>query len=240
MKSFAISLRAFARWLQLSPAQLSQMMSGKRPVTLTMMQKIANRLGLSPAERLHYMKASLPDWVEGANSAAASDSSVALPEDRFRLIADWYHFAILSLSQVSGSQGDPRWIARRLGISQTQAREALDRLVRLNLIQLKPHFKSVGDPLRVSSEVSSEAIRKFHKQTLALAMEKMDTVETALREFQAMTMAVNVNKLPIARKLIDEALTKISNALETGAASEVYTLSVQLFPVTQIKGESKS
>ncbi|HAG92455.1 MAG TPA: hypothetical protein DCL41_11310, partial [Bdellovibrionales bacterium] len=44
------SLRSFAKWLKISPAQLSQMMTGKRPITINSAQKIGDRLGLSPIE----------------------------------------------------------------------------------------------------------------------------------------------------------------------------------------------
>lgn len=231
------SLRAFARWLQLSPAHLSQVMSGKRPVTLRMAEKIVSRLGLSPVERLHFLKSTLPGWVEDDAHLPTGPDRV-LPEDRFRLIADWYHFAILSLCKLPGAQSDPRWIARRLGISQSQASEATARLERMGLLQLKPNFKQIGDPLRVTSEVPSEAIRKFHKQTLALATEKIDTVEAGRRDLNAITMSINASKLPLARKLIDECLSKVSAVLETGTATDVYTLSMQLFPLTQALGDS--
>ena len=89
------SLRSFAKWLNISPAQLSQMMSGKRTVTGKTLGKVSERLGLSPVERLQFMQASFPDFVE--NGAA---ESIALSEDQFRLISDWYHLAILSLTEL--------------------------------------------------------------------------------------------------------------------------------------------
>lgn len=45
------SVRAFARWLELSPAQVSQVMSGKRPLTLKALEKINKKLDISPFEK---------------------------------------------------------------------------------------------------------------------------------------------------------------------------------------------
>ncbi len=226
------SLRSFARWLEISPAQLSQLMSGKRPMTLKMARKISGRLGHSPAERLEFIKSTFPPWIEKPTK------TVTLPEDQFRLIADWYHLAILSLTKIPKARPESAWVARRLGITQSQAREAMDRLCRLGLLETRPKFRQIRDPFSVESPIPSEAIRRFHKQILALASEKIDTVPIELRETQAITLAVNSKKLPLARKLIGEAIDKIEDVLESGLAGEVYTLSVQLFPLTK-EGEAQ-
>lgn len=222
------SVRAFARWLEISPAQLSQLMSGKRRVSVTMGYKIVEKLGLSPLERQSLMT-SLPGWVETKKDSARVRQ---LQEDHFRLISDWYHFAILSLTRLPRAEGQPLWVSSQLGISIETAREAMDRLVRLGLLQLSPTFQQVGDPLNVNSEDPSPAIRKFHKQVLQLAAEKIDTTENQYKDFQGVTLAIDRKKIPIAKKIIDEALNKITETLESGTSNDVYSCSIQLFPLT--------
>ncbi|MGK5084878.1 DUF4423 domain-containing protein [Bdellovibrionota bacterium FG-1] len=39
-----------------------------------------------------------------------------LTSDQFHAVAEWTHFAILSLIKLPGFQEDPEWIAGRLGI----------------------------------------------------------------------------------------------------------------------------
>lgn len=230
----SFSMRSFAKWLGLSPAQLSQVISGKRKVTPKVLRTVSDRLGLSPIERIAFMNKTLSIDEGGTLPAHAS---LQLSEDQFRLISDWYHIAILSLIKTPGAKADPRWIGRRLGISVTQAQEALLRLTRLELIETSPQLKRTGQPLRLSSEFRSDAIRTYHKQNLGLAIEKLDLVPNALREVQAITMAIDPAKIPRAKKLIDDFLLQLEGLLESGKTSEVYTLSVQLFPLTQ--GDSK-
>lgn len=227
------SLRSFAKWLQISPAQLSQMMTGKRSITLKSLEKISSRLALSPSEKKSLMNSYLKDKKFIDNNTDKKKEN--LDEDKFRLIADWYHFAILSLTQVKSAQANPTWIARRLGISIEQASQALLRLQRMGIIQIKPVFKQISAPFEIVSDIPSEAIRKFHRQSLGLALEKLDTVPNNLRDFQTMSIPLNPKQVPVLKKHIDEWLEQASEISNAKDATEVYQISVQLFPVTTVQ-----
>ncbi|OFZ29327.1 MAG: hypothetical protein A2622_07885 [Bdellovibrionales bacterium RIFCSPHIGHO2_01_FULL_40_29] len=224
-------MRSFAKWLSVSPAQLSQMMTGKRPITLKSMRKISERLGLSPHERSDLAGSLLQNQNDNDEKQV-----LRLREDQFHLIADWYHMAILSLTRIKKSQADPRWIAHRLGISVTQAHQALLRLERLGIIQMKP-FKQISDPIEMVSEVPSHAIRKYHIQNLNLAIEKIELIETRKRQFQSISIPVNPEKLEPFKKLIDNFLAASMALSHKQDGQEVYNLNVQLFPVTVLKEE---
>lgn len=227
------SLRSFARWLGVSPAQLSQMMSGKRPVTLKTMKKISDRLGLSPMQSKKLMIALMKS--EEPKEIMKEIKKTQLKEDQFRLIADWYHLAILSLSHLNEVQADSRWVARRLGISFEEANQALLRLERMGLLEIKPKFKQISEPFEVVSDLPSEAIRKYHKQNLSLAIEKVDTVENPLREFQSLSIPVHLCQLNSFRTLINDFMDQALELSQGEVGNEVYHLNVQFFPVTVIK-----
>lgn len=229
------SLRAFAKWLGISPAQLSQMMTGKRPITFKSMNKISNRLGLSPLEKKNIFSSILKDqhFVEPTH-----EKKLILQEDQFRLISDWYHLAILSLTKVKDAQADPRWISRRLGISLEQAHQALLRLERMGIIETKPKFRQLTEPFEAVSQIPSDAIRKYHKQNLNLATEKIDTVPLQLRQFQSISLPVNGKKIEAFKDLIDDFLSQASDLADSQVATEIYHLNVQLFPVTQVKEDN--
>lgn len=229
------SMRAFARQLGMSPAQVSQLISGKRPLTQKAARKISEALDLSPVERLEFMRATLPDWIE----AAPKQEEQALSEDEFRAIADWHHFAILSLTKTAGAKPDPRWIGQRLGISVNEAREALDRLLRLGLVEVRPKFRQVTKALNVKSEAGSAAIRQYHKQNLKLAEEKIETVDMKFRDLQSITVATSPAKIAKVKALVDDFMSRLDGLMEVKNATQVYTVAVQVFPVTKIEGEEK-
>lgn len=229
----SFSLRAFSKWLNVSPAQVSQMLAGKRTITPETLNKIALRVGSSPLERNDLLSTLVSSLVVEHNPKALERKLLA--EDQFRLIADWYHMAILSLTKLKGSKPDPRWIARRLGISAEEANLALSRLVRMKLLETRPKFRQIAEPFEVSSQVPSEAIRRYHKQSLNLAAEKLETVPVELRQFQSISIPLKSSNVPEFKKLIDGFLDRAANVAESkpaGAATEIYNLNVQLFPLT--------
>lgn len=228
------SMRSFAKWLDVSPAQLSQMLSGKRIITLKTLKKLSNRLDLSPIERQEMINS-----VSTLNLGGDSDKKANFSEDQFKLIADWHHFAILSLTKIKGASADPRWIAQRLGISVSVAAEAVMRLERMGILRTKPHFEQIGDPIEMISEVPSGAIQKYHKQNLNLAMEKLETVPVEFRQFQSVSINMNLKKIKLFKKHIDEFLNLAMQQSKKDAGEEVYNLNVQLFPVTKLKENEK-
>lgn len=229
------SLRAFARFLEMSPSLLSQLLSGKRRLTRKQALKIANRLDFSPAERNRLL---IGPYSE---TAGLLDERRLLEEDQFNLISDWYHYAILGLASLESNSSSPKWISRRLGISEIIATDALRRLKRLKLIEIKDgSFRQVTKPLDAGWNAPSAALRRHHKQNMDLAKEKIDTVDLSKREYSSITMAANPIQLKKAKDLIAEFKYRLSKILEQGERTEVYTLSVQLFPVTTLDSEEKS
>ncbi|NUN04773.1 MAG: TIGR02147 family protein [Bdellovibrio sp.] len=220
------SLRAFAQNLSISPAQLSQLLSGKRTYTPEMVSQIAKGLHLSP-EQERYL---LTQTILGKSQPLPSEvDKRQLIEDEFRLISDWYHFAILSLSKIKNAKTDPFWISDRLGITVVEAREALDRLRRLKIIDDGKVLKQIAAPLNAASEVPSRAIQGYHHQVLNMAMEKLPVTPLNKRDYSAITFAADATKIPEARKMIESFQDRLSEFLQTPNAKEVFIMSCQLF-----------
>lgn len=138
------SLRAFARDLKLAPSRLSEVLSGKQGLSRPAAERIAKALGYAPGdierfcdlvESLHARSKKNRDSARLRLKKVGGDSTeIQLQADTVKLIADWYHFAILELTNIDGFRSESKWIAKRLGISEFEAQLALDRLQRLNLI----------------------------------------------------------------------------------------------------------
>jgi uncharacterized protein (TIGR02147 family) len=228
------SLRSFAKWLRISPAQLSQILSGKRPLTQKTAAQLSERLGFSPKEKLEFLSYSSKE-ISSELIRSRSTKQFNMDEEQFRIISDWHHFAILSLTRLPNAKDDPRWIAKKLKITPAQANEALSRLRRLGILSVSPEFRQVIDPIRVISNAPSKAIRNHHQQNLNLAIDKLEQVPVHRREFQSVTMAVRPEKIGWLRSRLAEFINEISQELESNSPSEVYTFSAQFFPVTDIE-----
>ncbi len=230
-RNSAYSLRAFARDLEIGVTSLSDVLAGKRDLSKTNLKKVMERLGVSPLEQEKL-------WAhhKAISGRTEIDDRQLLDEDTFRLIADWHYLAILNLAKIKQNQCNPAWIAKRINISVEEAAVALERLLRMGLIKkARGKMERTAKPLTTSSEIPSAAIRKHHSQNLHLAENSLHRDPVATREFGSLTVAVNPERLPLAKELLLKTRKKIATLLEEGELSEVYTLSFQLFPLTQIQ-----
>src|SRR5688572_11466089 len=103
-KNAHYSLRAFARQLQVSSGPLSEILSKKRSLSVKMAMHITERLMFTPAERDHFIALL-------SKPLPMPSSYQQLEADKFCVIADWYHYALLSLLETEGCKNDPRWMA---------------------------------------------------------------------------------------------------------------------------------
>ncbi len=228
-KNSAYSLRAFARDLGVSPALLSQIFSGQRNISGNTLIKISEKLELSPLEMQELFSA------ESLKSKAKHTKFLPMDADEFDVIADWYHFAILSLADVANSRFDAVWIAERLGIAATVAEDALRRLLRMGIIEKRGKgFKKITPPIDSKHDIPSAAVRKQHRQILQKAENSLlnDPIES--RYFGAVTLAINSQDLPRAKKMLRRFRTEFAEAAESQSADRVYVLAFQFFPVDKI------
>ncbi len=224
------SLRSFSKAIGISPTHLSLILAGQRQVKAKSALRLAGSLGLSPSEALLF----LGNGGSAKHDKNGKKKTRLLETSEFEPICEWYHFAILGLADFRFNVADPDWIAKKLNLSPVLAKKAFDTLVSRGLIEIKHHqFRQCTDPLRTEDDVPAEAGRRFHRQVLQLAGEKLGTVPIDLREFSAMTIAINPKRMAAAKKLIRNFKEKFTDEVSRGEMSAVYQLCIQFYPLTQ-------
>jgi len=234
-RNAAYSLRAFAAWLDLGPSSLSEIIAGKRKVSPRMAKKIASRLEL-PSEKTNRIVSAL-----GKRSWLAKKSGQQYKElrsDQFALISSWVHFALLSLLRVKEPKITQGWIASKLGLSVSVVSDALSRLQRLGLVEKSGDnsLHRTSTPISSPDGVADLAIQKAHLENFELARDALAALSVEERDFTSITMAINPKKIPEAKLMIRAFRDRLAAVLEDDEASEVYRLSMQLFP---LKGNLK-
>lgn len=237
------SLRAFAKSLNVSPSALSAMLNMKRPITENAKKRIGLCLGLSLKEISEFNSNHGQRRRRHAVGAIQGPDFQQVAIDTFAIISDWQHYAILELLKVRGFQSKPAWIASRLGITTSEANIAIERLVRVELLEkdkkgkLKDRTSGFTSDLR--DGLTSEAHRRFQQQALKKAIEAVSSVPIELRDNTSITMAINTKDMPIARDQIKTFRRELSNTLEsTKTPDEVYQLTISLIPLSMSKKES--
>jgi uncharacterized protein (TIGR02147 family) len=223
--------------LGFTPGRLSEYISGKRLLTLKQAEKIANRLGYDPERRLAFFKTVEPQrFNEPVQNKNADEKFRKLSADAFAVVADWQHFAILSLMDLDEFHMSDDWIAERIGISPKAASMAIKKLENVGLIaRVRGRWQKIEASHTTTHDVPSVALRISHRQTLQQAADALDDVPIELRDITSMTMAIDLATLPQAKQLIRSFRRRLSGLMETGSKTEVYNLNIQLVPVTKIK-----
>lgn len=241
-RNSAYSLRAFAKSLRTDYSTLAKLINGKRPIGKRVIQKLGDRLGLDPAELNNYTN--IPN--DPTSRISQKKHYLQLAMDSFEVIAEWYHFAILELIRIEGFKPDQRWIAKKLGISHQEVNLAVERLTRVGLLHIskdqKTWTESAGERLTViTPQESSRAQRILQRQILEKAIDALEYVPVDRRDQTAMTMAIDMRRLPEAKERIKKFRRSIAKYLSRSSSRhEVYNLSISLYPISDfnVKGNS--
>lgn len=239
-RNTSYSLRAFARFLGVQPPTLSAILNGKRNLPAKQAALISERLGLTPIEKQKFMssvtgaKLSLREFMSA--QVAAFDAHTLEEELHHRIIAEWEHYAILSLIDTKGFKSDPKHIAQRLGITPLRAASCIENLKQAKLVAQTKTLRKSHEHLRTTDDVSSTALRQSHKEELDMAKAKLDETALELRDYSSMTVALNLEKISEAKELIKRFRREFATLVEKDSQkNEVYQLCVQLFPLTRSK-----
>jgi uncharacterized protein (TIGR02147 family) len=221
--------------LKLSPASLSLVLSRKLQLSKKSLDKITRVIPMS-AEQLNFLYRNVKKGL-GVSHEATNPITMEI----FAVLSEWYHFAILSLLEIPNLKEtqtenlDPRWISKKLGITVTEAKLAIDRLVNLGLIKrTSARWRQVSAPMRIGNELSTAAARNFQKQLIEKALGSLQNDQPETRDVTSMTFAMNPKDLAHASKKITQFRRNLTRDLETKSESQaVYTLTIQLFPMTK-------
>lgn len=226
------SLRAFSQYLELSPAQLSQLLSGKRPFTIETLTLISEKLHLSPLESERLVTETLWRKIDPRRSANQNEEVRQLEEDQFQMVASWVSIAILSLAKKSKAKNSASWVAAQLGVSESEAAICLERLQRLGLIATGPELKRLTSKIHQKSPTPSPAIQRFHRGLLDLAERKLASVAVENRDYSALIFLADAKKVEKARKLIQDFQDQLADLMKNpNQEGQVYAVSCQLFPI---------
>jgi len=235
-KNPAYSVRSFARGLKVSAATLSQLMSGKRPLGQDTARRLADAFMLSPQER-DWLFASTVKGNPSRKKVSEEEKEhnfFSIEEEEFQLISNWQHFAILALANVEDNRAESSWISKRLGISKMEAKEAFQRLIRLNVIELvEGGFRRTHRKMTTTHDVPSAAIRKYHFSNLDLAKKSLETHSVENRDFTSVTLAFNREDMKEAKKMIKSFRRRFWNRMEGKNCEEAYMLAIQFFPLNR-------
>ncbi len=252
LRNETYSLRAFARDLEVSPSRLSEILSGKHGLSEKTADKIAENLRLKPRDRQFWRDLILSESARNEkvrelakvrlDAARNANSHVQIKEDQFRVISDWYHAAILELTQVKGFRSDLFWISDRLGITMTDTQIAIERLMHLNLLKIDNSGNWLANPdvFSTFSETPSIAIRRFHRQILSMHIESLIQDPMEDRITQSMIVAIPKSSMADFHLEFQKFISQFWQKIEPLEKDDLYSMSLQLCPIRNRRKKGSS
>ncbi len=255
-KNTSYSLTAYARDLGVSQPFLSRLLNKERLPTVRVAAQIAAACSVNQRIADRWISkivlgskksAKITNQLRSQYEKKAKDHTAAMPVhyeiEKFRMISQWYHLAILYLTYVKDFKNDPRWIAKRLDITPIEVTQAMERMFTLGVLKQKGNRLIVtNDLISVEAKKSETAIREFHKQ---MGEKALDALKDGSKEFfdrrmfSSVTFAVNPNRLPEFKEKIKGFQNEVLGMLKSDQYSEVYHLNLQLFPLTKVEEREK-
>ncbi|MFK8139162.1 MAG: TIGR02147 family protein [Bdellovibrionales bacterium] len=230
------SLRAFARDLRLSPGELSEIIRGKRKLTTKASLKISNALGLSHIEEKHLIGLALEKESAQVLTKEELDreKKKVLNLEYFKVIENWYHFAILNLSECKNFKWNVKLIGKRLGLSTIEVKIAIDRLLKIGLLRYdRAKVYVVEDFVETPTDIPSSSVRTYHRQMIEKAKIALDEQRPEDRDISGIGFAVDPKQVPAMKREIREFQDTLIAKYSKGEKTEVYQLETLLFKLSR-------
>ena len=248
-KSF--TMRSFAKTAGFgSPSYLKMIIDGQRQLTTKSMDKFCHAFYITGREKdyfeilVKYNQSKDPDekdlLLDELKEIRPRTTFSDIEKNKQEYLTKDYYSVIREMVLLQDFQEDPKWIADRLSpkISVQEARTALEVLQKLNLIKKNEDGKFVQIDSVVGTSQNTKVLESFHFHEMLLnkARTGLTIVPSQKRNFQALVVPLNSDIIALINekmeRLILEVLDEVN--LENIEYDDVYQMSLQFFPVTQM------
>lgn len=152
----------------------------------------------------------------------------------FETISNWYHIVIKQVLRLGIT--DAHEIAKRMqfAVSTTQVQKALQNLEKTQMIkkQLDGSYL-INESYTTSNDIPSEAVKRYHEQTLDNAKLAVREIDVMLREFRSYTFLLKEEDLSKAKEKIRSFMDDFASCIDSNKGESVYQLNIQMFPMTK-------
>ncbi|MBX7148842.1 TIGR02147 family protein [bacterium] len=250
------SLRNFARMAGLgSPSYLTMVMKGERSLTPASLTSFSKALKHNPKQK-KYFEAMVfftdatdedqkNEYRERMAELKPKVTAVQIKKDQYNFFTKMHYVAIHQMTCLNNFNEDASWIAKHLimDINLAEVHNTLQALVRLGLLKRDDNGKLIpaSESLTTAPELDSNDVKKLHGDILNDAKKSLSLTHHSLRGMAALTTAVPTKLIPKLKEKIFSFCQEINDWINTEKMphNEVYQLSVQLFPLTNVQEKNK-
>lgn len=243
------SHRAMARQMGFSsPNFVKLVMDGERNLTDKSLAGVVEGLGLGKrasayfSHLVFFCQASdtiRKNYYFGLLAAFRTRSTVArINADQYDYYNEWYTCVVRELVVGRRAEGlDYPALAAELrpAITARQAKKAVRLLERIGMIERdgQGRYRHASRLIATDREMTSLAVRNYHKKMIGIGREAIETVERDLREISSLTVRISPDGYKRMKKRIQDFKEELMQMVrEDTDVDTVYQLNLQLFPLS--------
>ena len=226
------SMRAYARDLDVSVANLSKILSSKRPISNKMAKLIIHRLKLEVSD-LYLSNSNLKT---ARHKQHKESLKLLLEMSDFELISEWHYDIIQDLVGISKFDSSSENIADTLNLNHQKVKIALERLEKLGLVKkIKNQWRSAtGTQLitnLINENITSESARRYQSQVLDKSQQALNKYDIANRSHSSISLKFSSKNIDQAKELIKNFRQSFRELMEEHeSADSVYQIQISFFP----------
>ncbi len=243
------SLRSFAKMIGADPSHLSKILQCDKPLTVNIAKRFIEKSELSETEKslfwdsfIREREKSFGDKTLGLEEIAGQkpqSNEAPLTNETFYIISEPSHWAVLEAIRTPGGN-DPELIAGKLGLSVIEVTSAISRMVRCGFLKRTETGVAAESSAYENSKnttVAETAQALHQKRVMEKAAIALDRVPAVNRAQECVTFAIDAAKMEQAQARIQQFVANLVQELGASNASDVYQLSMSLFPVSGTYGQ---
>lgn len=244
------SYRQFARDAGYgSPNFLQQLKTGSRKLNLMALEGTVRALKLNKKET-EYLRILVSfdearsfeereRYYQSLLRMRSREAVKPLEHKQFQYFSQWYHPVVRELVVLEEFGGDPERIAAQIvpAVGGSQVEKSIALLEELGLIRKDAatgRWVQAESIVSTSSEVSSIALKGFHKRMIQLSGESLDRFSGKERDVRGLTLALTAEGYARAKAKIESLWEEIIvMAQKERNPEKVFQVNFQIFPVSK-------
>jgi uncharacterized protein (TIGR02147 family) len=243
--------RVFARQANISSSGfLKEVIDGKKNISTDTALRFAEGFKLGKRETEYFVNLAMFTQARSEKEKngyftkmtkiqAVTPRGKTIDAHQYEYYSDWYNSAIRELAGTAEFKNDPEWIATRLtpSITPSEAKKAIDRLLKLGLLRKNETGKIIQDSpvLSINPDVTTLSIRNFNKSMIEMGMEAIERFPQESREISGATFHISHARFSEMKTLMREFKERLMSiaSSDNEPADSVYQFNMQFFPLSR-------
>jgi uncharacterized protein (TIGR02147 family) len=234
VKNGQYSLRSFARLLDIDSSILSAVLKKKRPFPIRRVDWAIQKLSFTEEDSQKFYQSVIQERFSISTHTVMDQQDILTEDLHFNILSQWEYYAVLTLFDVKSFRPEPRYLAKKLGLTLQRAEQVWLGLEKAGLIFKAGEgvWKKRSARFVTTEDVTSLALRLGHLEELELAKRKLHRVSVLEKDYSSTMVALPKKNLIKAKRLIRQFRKDFADLVEESSAENVYLLALQLFPLT--------